>query len=196
MEDIVRAFPATFELATARHRSSAPGWASRWGCAAAVRRGGWPTSSVRVMGLIGYSVPVFWLGLMAPAAVLRRAWAWCRGPAASTSAYEFTVTPVTGLLLLGRRAAPGEWEAFAQRAVATWCCRLRCWATSRMAYISRMTRSFMLERAVAGIRRSRRVPKGLSEARIVWRHALRNAIVPLVTVVALSYAAPARRARC
>jgi peptide/nickel transport system permease protein len=30
--------------------------------------------------------------------------------------------------------------------------------------------------------------KGLSEARIVWRHALRNAMVPLVTVVALSYA--------
>ena len=56
-----------------------------------------------------------------------------------------------------------------------------------MAYISRMTRSFMLnelgQEYVVAARE-----KGLSETRIIWGHALRNAAVPLVTVIALSYA--------
>ena len=56
-----------------------------------------------------------------------------------------------------------------------------------MAYISRMTRSFMLNELSQEYIVTARV-KGISEARIVWSHALRNASVPLVTVVALSYA--------
>jgi peptide/nickel transport system permease protein len=56
-----------------------------------------------------------------------------------------------------------------------------------LAYISRMTRSFMLNELGQEYIVAARA-KGLSEARIVWRHALRNAMVPLVTVVALSYA--------
>ena len=57
-----------------------------------------------------------------------------------------------------------------------------------MAYISRMTRSFMLATNWAQEYVVAARAKGLSEARIIWRHALRNAMVPLVTVVALSYA--------
>jgi hypothetical protein len=56
-----------------------------------------------------------------------------------------------------------------------------------LAYISRMTRSFMLNELAQEYVVAARA-KGLSEARIIWRHALRNALVPLVTVVALSYA--------
>ena len=56
-----------------------------------------------------------------------------------------------------------------------------------MAYISRMTRSFMLNELAQEYIVTARA-KGLSESRIIWRHALRNAAVPLVTVVALSYA--------
>ncbi|TIW52812.1 MAG: ABC transporter permease, partial [Mesorhizobium sp.] len=56
-----------------------------------------------------------------------------------------------------------------------------------LAYISRMTRSFMLnEMAQEYIVAAR--AKGLSETRIIWGHALRNAAVPMVTVIALSYA--------
>src|SRR5690606_32570804 len=56
-----------------------------------------------------------------------------------------------------------------------------------LAYISRMTRSFMLnELSQAYIVAAR--AKGLSESRHIWAHALRNAAVPLVTVIALSYA--------
>jgi peptide/nickel transport system permease protein len=56
-----------------------------------------------------------------------------------------------------------------------------------LAYISRMTRSFMLEQLRQEYVTAARV-KGLSEFRVVWRHALGNAMVPLVTVIALSYA--------
>ena len=100
-------------------------------------------------------------------------------------AFEFTLTPVTGLLLWDAARA-GQWDAFrnALSHLALPAALLGCFS---MAYISRMTRSFMLtelsqEYVVAARAR------GLSEARIVWRHALRNAMVPLVTVIALSYA--------
>jgi len=55
-----------------------------------------------------------------------------------------------------------------------------------LAYISRMTRSFMLNELAQEYVVAARA-KGLSETRIIWRHALRNAMVPLVTVIALSY---------
>jgi peptide/nickel transport system permease protein len=56
-----------------------------------------------------------------------------------------------------------------------------------MAYISRMTRSFMLNELAQEYVTTARV-KGVAEWRIIWIHALRNAAVPLVTVIALSYA--------
>ncbi|TIU28203.1 MAG: ABC transporter permease, partial [Mesorhizobium sp.] len=56
-----------------------------------------------------------------------------------------------------------------------------------LAYISRMTRSFMLNELTQEYIVAARA-KGLSETRIIWGHALRNAAVPMVTVIALSYA--------
>jgi peptide/nickel transport system permease protein len=56
-----------------------------------------------------------------------------------------------------------------------------------LAYISRMTRSFMLNELAQEYIVAARA-KGLSETRIIWFHALRNAAVPLLTVIVLSYA--------
>jgi peptide/nickel transport system permease protein len=56
-----------------------------------------------------------------------------------------------------------------------------------LAYIARMTRSFMLNELRQEYIVTARV-KGVSEWRVVWRHALGNTLVPLVTVIALSYA--------
>jgi peptide/nickel transport system permease protein len=56
-----------------------------------------------------------------------------------------------------------------------------------LAYISRMTRSFMLEQLRQEYVVTARV-KGLAERRIIWRHAFGNVMLPLVTVIALSYA--------
>ncbi len=63
MVDIKRTFPATIELATLGIIIGA-GLGIPLGVWAAVRRGGMVDQIVRVMGLVGYSVPIFWLGLM------------------------------------------------------------------------------------------------------------------------------------
>ena len=55
-----------------------------------------------------------------------------------------------------------------------------------VAYISRMTRSFMITELQQQYVIAARV-KGVSETAVIWRHALRNAAVPLFTVIALSY---------
>ena len=56
-----------------------------------------------------------------------------------------------------------------------------------LAYIARMTRSFMLEQLRQEYIVTARV-KGMSEARVIWVHAFGNIMVPLITVIALSYA--------
>jgi len=59
---------------------------------------------------------------------------------------------------------------------------------TELAYIARMTRSFMLDQLAQEYVTTARV-KGLPERIVVWRHALRPILVPLITVIALSYAA-------
>jgi peptide/nickel transport system permease protein len=183
LEDIARTFPATLELATVGILIGA-GFGIPLGVWAAVRRGGLADHAVRVMGLVGYSVPIFWLGLMALVLFYAKL-GWVAGPGRIDVAFEYSVERVTGLLLLDAAMA-GEWEAFrnALSHLVLPGCLLGYFS---LAYISRMTRSFMLAELGQEYIVAARA-KGLSEARIIWRHALRNAMVPLVTVVALSYA--------
>jgi peptide/nickel transport system permease protein len=183
MHDIRRAFPATLELATLGIVFGA-GLGVPLGVWAAVKRGGLADQSVRIMGLLGYSVPIFWLGLMALVLFYAKL-GWVAGPGRIDVAYEYSLTPVTGLLLLDT-AMSGEWQAFGN-ALSHLILPATLLGYFSMAYISRMTRSFMLNELAQEYIVAARA-KGLSEARIIWRHALRNAMVPLVTVIALSYA--------
>ena len=182
-QDILKTFPATFELATCGILIGA-GLGIPLGVWAAVRQGGWADHVVRVVGLIGYSVPVFWLGLMALVLFYARL-DWVAGPGRIDVVYEYTVPRTTGLLLLDAAMA-GEWEAF-RNVFSHLVLPASLLGYFSLAYISRMTRSFMLSELSQEYVVAARA-KGLSEARIVWRHALRNAAVPLTTVVALSYA--------
>ena len=182
-DDIKRTFPATLELATCGIFIGV-GFGVPLGVWAAVRRGGPADHAVRVMGLVGYSVPIFWLGLMALVLFYAKL-GWVGGPGRIDVAFEYSVPRVTGLMLLDAAIA-GEWEAF-RNAFSHLVLPASLLGYFSLAYISRMTRSFMLaELAQEYIVAAR--AKGLSEARIIWRHALRNAMVPLVTVIALSYA--------
>ncbi len=183
MQDIRRTFPATFELATLGIIIGA-GIGVPLGVWAAVRRGGLVDQIVRVMGLIGYSIPIFWLGLMALVVFYARL-GWVSGPGRIDIVYEYTLVPVTGLLLLDSARA-GEWQAFGN-ALSHLILPASLLGYFSLAYISRMTRSFMLNELAQEYIVAARA-KGLSETRIIWRHALRNAMVPLVTVIALSYA--------
>jgi len=183
MTDIKRAFPATLELASLGILIGA-GLGVPLGVWAAVRRGKLVDQVVRVIGLVGYSVPIFWLGLMALVVFYARL-GWVSGPGRIDVSYEYTLTPVTGLLLLDTAMA-GEWEAF-RNVFSHLILPASLLGYFALAYISRMTRSFMLNELAQEYVVAARA-KGLSESRIIWRHALRNAMVPLVTVIALSYA--------
>lgn len=183
MTDIRRTFPATIELATLGILIGA-GFGVPLGVWAAVRRGGLVDQLVRVMGLIGYSVPIFWLGLMGLVLFYAKL-DWVAGPGRIDVSYEYSFTPDTGFLLWDT-ARQGEWEAF-RNVLSHLLLPASLLGYFSLAYISRMTRSFMLNELAQEYVIAARA-KGLSETRIIWRHALRNAMVPLVTVIALSYA--------
>ena len=183
LDDIKKTFPATLELATCGILIGA-GLGIPLGVWAAVRRGGLADHAVRVMGLVGYSVPIFWLGLMALVLFYAKL-GWVGGPGRIDVAFEYSFERTTGLMLLDAALA-GEWEAFGN-ALSHLVLPASLLGYFSLAYISRMTRSFMLNELAQEYIVAARA-KGLSETRIIWRHALRNAMVPLVTVVALSYA--------
>ncbi|MBF0392622.1 MAG: ABC transporter permease [Alphaproteobacteria bacterium] len=183
LEDIARVFPATLELATcAMLIGTALGIPA--GVLAATQGGRWPDHVVRVIGLAGYSVPIFWLGLMALLLFYARL-DWAPGPGRISAHFEGVVEPVTGLILIDALLA-GETEVF-RDALAHLALPALVLGLFSMAYVSRMTRGLMLEQLGQDHIVTARA-KGLSEARVVWRHALGNVAVPLVTVVALSWA--------
>ncbi|WP_310385698.1 ABC transporter permease [Roseateles sp.] len=183
LDDIIRVFPATIELATMGIIIGV-GVGVPLGVWAAVRRGRLADQLVRVMGLIGYSVPIFWLGLMGLVLFYAKL-DWVSGPGRIGIAFAYSVPTVTGLVLVDSALA-GEWLAF-RSALSHLALPAGLLGYFSLAYISRMTRSFMLTELSQEYIVAARA-KGLSEATIIWRHALRNAAVPLVTVIALSYA--------
>lgn len=182
LEDIARVFPATLELATVATILGVL-LGIPMGVAGAVWQGRWPDHVVRVLGLVGYSVPVFWLGLMGLLLFYAKL-GWVEGPGRLDVFYEDLVPPITGVILIDAAVA-GEWDVFWNVAGHV-ILPASILGYFSLAYIARMTRSLMLEQLRQEYITTARV-KGVPEWRIVWRHALANAAVPLVTVVALSY---------
>ena len=186
-EDIARVFPATLELATiATIFGVAFGIPA--GVLAATRPGSWIDQLVRLIGLAGYSMPVFWLGLMG-LLLFYGMLGWVGGPGRLDSGFEmmfeFDVPRVTGMILIDTALA-GKWDIF-RNAVSHIVLPAGVLGYYSMAYISRMTRSFMLNELSQEYVTTARV-KGMPEWRVVWVHALKNVMVPLITVIALSYA--------
>ena len=183
LNDIRRAFPATLELATAAIVIGVVLGVPA-GVFAAVHKGRWPDHLVRVLGLIGYSVPVFWLGLVGLLLFYAKL-DIAPGPGRLDVFYDGLVDPVTRVITVDALLA-GETEIF-WNALSHLILPASILGYFSIAYISRMTRSFMLDQLRQEYITTARV-KGLSETRVIWRHALGNIAVPLITVVALSYA--------
>ncbi len=181
-QELARVFPATLELATLGTIIGVL-IGIPLGVLAAIRKDTLIDHVVRFVGLIGYSVPIFWLGLMG-LLILYFKLDWLPGPGRLDFGYEDLVTPVTGLMTVDTLIA-GDMEMF-RNALGHIIMPASLLGYFSLAYISRMTRSLMLGQLRQEYILTARV-KGVSEMRVIWRHAMRNILVPLLTVIALSY---------
>lgn len=181
MEDLIHYFPATFELATAATFLSLL-FGLLFGVVSAVKRGSLWDHVSRIMALFGVSMPVFWSGLL----LLLLFYYWL-GWLPGGGRLPFYMSPpprITGLLTIDSLLS-GRFEVFvcALRHLTLPALVLSFFGT---AAISRITRSSMLdvlrEEYVTAAR-----AKGLREWSVVMRHAFKNAVLPVITVVGITY---------
>ena len=183
IEDLSRFFPATFEMATLGILIGVA-LGVPLGVWAASRQGSWLDQAIRVVGLLGYSVPAFWLGLVGLAIFYARL-RWVGGPGRLDIFYDGLVEPVTGMILIDSLLR-GEIDIF-RNAVSHLILPASVLGFFSLAYIARMTRSFMLDQLSQEFVTTARV-KGVPERVVIWRHAFNPIRVPLITVIGLSYA--------
>ncbi len=176
--DLRRRFPATVELAT-----SAILLALCLGVPIGIVSAVWRNSVVdglaRVWALIGVSMPIFWLGLMlAWLFGVQLRWLPTGFRLDTGSAFE----PWTNFIILDA-ALQGNW-AVLREALRHLILPAAALATIPLAVIARMTRASMLEVLSQDYVRTAEA-KGLPQAAVILRHALRNALLPVMTVVGL-----------
>jgi dipeptide transport system permease protein len=131
------------------------------------------------VSLTGYSMPIFWSGLMM-IILFSGFLQWT--PVSGRISLVYWIEPVTGFLLIDTLLS-GEKGAFAS-AVSHLILPSIVLATIPLAVIARQTRSAMLEVLNEDYVRTARA-KGLSPFRVIGLHALRNALIPVVTVIGL-----------
>jgi peptide/nickel transport system permease protein len=182
LTDLLAFFPATLELATIGLIIGVV-LGIPMGVASAYWHEKWPDHLFRIIGLIGYSVPIFWLGLVG-LFVFYYKLGWVAGPGQVDVFFTGIVTRVTGSILIDA-STQGQWDVF-WNAVSHITLPAVLIGYYSLAYISRMTRSVMLDQLSREYVLTARL-KGASEFTVVMRHALGNAAIPLVTVIALSY---------
>jgi len=175
-------FPATVELAAAAF-ALALALGLALGVTAALRRGSWLDQLVMALATLGHSMPVFWWGLILIMAFsVGLEWT----PVSGRIGIEYDIDPVTGFMLVD--AALASWRGQEPGAFASALAHLVLPAvvlgTVPMAVIARMTRSSMLEVLREEYMRTARA-KGLAPARVVLHHGLRNALIPVLTVLGL-----------
>jgi len=180
--DLLRVFPATIELATTALVIGVS-IGVPLGVAAAVHRGSWIDHFSRIFAMVGYSTPIFWLGLLVM--MVFYAWlGWIPAGGRISIFDEGIVTGPTGFVILDALIA-GEW-AIAQRAIRHIIAPALVLGWANTAYMCRMTRSFMLEQLNQEYILTARA-KGADQNTVIWRHAFGNMRVQLLTVIALAY---------
>ncbi|MFC0814207.1 ABC transporter permease subunit [Pasteurella multocida] len=177
LKEFFTLFPATVELAF---------FALLWslilgiflGVIAAVKKESWISHTVTSLSLTGYSMPIFWWGL-----ILILYFSTPLGlPASGRLLAEYWIEADTGFMLIDtwNSDEPGAFLA----AIKSLILPSIVLGTIPLAVITRMTRSSMLEVLGEDYIRTAKA-KGLNTTRIVVVHALRNALIPVVTVVGL-----------
>ena len=149
------------------------------GIIAAVRRNSVLDHGVMGVSLTGYSMPIFWWGLLLILLFsVQLGWT----PVSGRLDVKYFIEPTTGFLLVDSWLS-GEKGAF-RSAVSHLILPAIVLGTNPLAVIARMTRSAMLEVLGEDYIRTARA-KGLSTLRVVGLHALRKALIPVVTVIGL-----------
>ncbi len=171
-------FPATVELALcALLLALVVGLAL--GAVAALKRGSLVDQGVMGLATVGYSMPIFWWGLML-IMLFSVDLGWT--PVSGRIAIEYDITTRTGFMLIDS-VLSGQVGAFVS-ALRHLVLPALVLGTVPMAVIARMTRSSLLEVLREDYMRTARA-KGLSPLRVVVVHGLRNALIPVITVVGL-----------
>lgn len=181
--DIADRLPATLELVlSAMTIATVVGVAL--GVVAARRQGSAAEHAARAFALVGSSMPVFWSGLLLLSIFYARL-GWLPSPGRLDGRSEAPVSR-TGFYTLDALLA-GDLSLFGEAAMHLLLPSLVLgWAL--VGIISRLTRSSLIDELTADYIRTARM-KGLSERRVVYKHALRNAALPLLTVLGYSFAA-------
>ncbi|MGB6008204.1 ABC transporter permease [Castellaniella sp.] len=182
VRDIAAFFPATIELAVTGTLIGVL-LGVPLGILSAVRKNTLLDQLVRLVALVGYSIPIFWLGLVG-LLVFYVKLDWVAGVGRIDAVYEYIIERETGFVLLDA-VWHGQWD-IVRNFLSHLVLPGALLGYMSMAYIIRMTRSFMLEQLGQEYIVTARV-KGLSEGRIVL-HAFRNVLAQLITVIALSFA--------
>lgn len=176
-EEFWARFPATLELGLISIF-----WAAIvgiiFGILAARKRGGWLDYGVMGFSLVGYSMPIFWLGLVL-ILLFSVQLGWL--PVSGRISPLFEVTHVTGFLLIDSFFTDSAWDVFID-SVRHMILPAIALGTIPMAIISRVTRSSLLEVLGEDYIRTAKA-KGVSEFRLVYIHALRNALIPVITII-------------
>lgn len=172
-------FPATVELSVCA-MIFAVSLGIPAGIVAAVKRGKWPDQALMSTALIGYSMPIFWWALLL-IIFFSGTLGWTPVSGRISLLYYFPTD--TGFMLIDswRSGQPGAFSSAVHHLVLP----TIVLGTIPLAVIARQTRSAMLEVLGEDYVRTARA-KGLGPIRINGLHALRNAMIPVITVIGLS----------
>ncbi|MBI4012765.1 MAG: ABC transporter permease [Candidatus Rokubacteria bacterium] len=182
LRDLVQFVPATVELSLGALLVSLV-FGIPLGVWAAVRHNRAPDHATRVVALVGAASPIFWTGLIALYVFYYRL-EWAPGPGRLDTHLTYPPT-LTGFLLVDSLLA-GKPDVFAS-ALGHVALPALVLGWFIMGIVSRTTRAALLEVLSADYVRTARA-KGLGEGVVVGLHALRNAMIPMVTVIGLNFA--------
>ncbi|WP_026479977.1 ABC transporter permease subunit [Ahrensia sp. 13_GOM-1096m] len=171
-------FPATFELSICAIIFALV-IGLPIGMLAAIKRGTWFDQSLMGAALVGYSMPIFWWGLLL-IILFSGTLGWT--PVSGRISLLYYFPNVTGFMLVDSFLS-GQKGAFSS-ALSHLILPTIVLGTIPLAVIARQTRSAMLEVLNEDYVRTARA-KGLSAARVVGVHALRNAMIPVITTIGL-----------
>ena len=178
LDVIVARVPATLELATAAVVIALV-FAIPLGVWAAAKPNSWVDNTGTTFGLFGISMPSFWFGIML---ILLFAGILNILPSAGRDTYGIAGKPITGFYILDS-ALQGNWAGVRDGLEHVFLPALALGA-NMLGILMRVTRSSVLEVMHEEYVTTARA-KGLVERKVLWRHVLSNALIPVITVVGL-----------